>query len=74
VKLLGISALLSIPAYFAVEAWLQNFAYHITFHAGTYFLVLAGVTLVVLVLALLTVSYITYRAATANPADSIRVE
>lgn len=74
VKLLGISALLSIPAYFGVEAWLQNFAYHITFHPGTYFLVLAGVTLVVLFLALLTVSYITYKAATANPADSIRME
>jgi len=73
-KLLGISALISIPAYFAAEAWLQNFAYHITFHPGTYFLVLAGVTLVVLVLSILTVSYITYRAATANPAESIRTE
>jgi putative ABC transport system permease protein len=73
-RLLGISALLSIPAYFGVRAWLQNFAYHIDFHAGFYALVLLGVTLIVLIIALLTVSYNSYRAATANPAQSLRVE
>ncbi len=74
IKLLGISSLISIPAYFGVKAWLQKFAFHINFQVGIFFLVLAGVSLVVLILAMLTVSYHSYRAATANPADSIRME
>jgi putative ABC transport system permease protein len=73
-KLLGISALISIPAYFGIRAWLQNFAYHIDFNVLVYALVLLGVTLVVLIIALLTVSYNSYQAATANPAESLRVE
>ena len=74
VNLLGISALISIPAYFGVRAWLQKFAYHINFQVGIFFLVLCAVTLMVLILAILTVSYHSYRAATANPADSLRTE
>jgi putative ABC transport system permease protein len=73
-KLLGISAMISIPAYFGVRSWLQNFAYHIDFNVLVYAVVLLGVTLVVLIIALLTVSYNSYQAATANPADSLRVE
>lgn len=72
--LLGISALLSIPAYFGIKAWLQKFAYHLNFHWGFYFLVLILVTLMVLVLAVLTVSINSYRAASANPVDSLRYE
>jgi putative ABC transport system permease protein len=73
-NLLGISALISIPAYFGVRAWLQKFAYHINFQMGVYFVVLALVVLTVLILAMLTVSYHSYRAATANPADSLKVD
>jgi len=74
VNLLGISALISVPAYFGVKAWLQKFAYHINFQVGVYFLVLLAVVLIVLLLAMLTVSYHSYRAATANPADSLKVD
>lgn len=73
-NLLGISALISIPAYFGARAWLQRFAYHIPFQVGIYFLVLGAVVLTVLILAMATVSFHSYRAATANPADSLRVE
>jgi putative ABC transport system permease protein len=73
-NLLGISALISIPAYFGVKAWLQKFAYHINFQVGVYFVVLSLVVLSVLILAMATVSYHSYRAATANPADSLKVE
>ena len=73
-NLLGISALISIPAYFGARAWLQRFAYHINFQVGTYFLVLGAVTLVVFILAMATVSFHSYRAATANPADSLKVD
>jgi putative ABC transport system permease protein len=72
--LLGISAVLSIPAYFGVRAWLQKFAYHLNLQWGLYFLVLLGVSLLVLILALLTVSFHSYRAAAANPVDSLRYE
>ena len=73
-RLLGISAMLSIPAYFGIRAWLQNFAYHLEFNVLIYVLILLGVTMVVLLIALLTVSYNSYQAATANPAESLRVE
>ena len=65
-RLLGISALISIPAYFGVRSWLQNFAYHIDFNVLVYTLVLLGVTMVVLIIALLTVSYNSYQAASAD--------
>ncbi len=74
VNLLIISGMISIPAYFGAKAWLQKFAYHIQFNVGGYFLVLLVVTLTVLLLAILTVSFHSYKAATANPADSIRNE
>lgn len=74
VNLLIISGLISIPAYFGARGWLQKFAYHINFQVGVYFLVLFLVCLVVLILAMLTVSFHSYRAATANPAESIRSE
>jgi putative ABC transport system permease protein len=72
--LLGIAASLSIPAYFGVRAWLQKFAYHLHFQWGVYFLVLILVALFVLLFAVLTVSFHSYRAATANPVDSLRYE
>jgi putative ABC transport system permease protein len=74
VKLLFISALISIPAYFGVKAWLQKFAYHINFQVGYFILVLGIVTIIVLLMAMATVSYHSYRAAKANPADSLRVD
>jgi putative ABC transport system permease protein len=73
-RLLGISALISIPAYFGVRLWLQNFAYHIDFNVLFYAIVLFVVTLIVLLIALLTVSYNSYQAAITNPAESLRVE
>jgi len=74
VNLLIISGLISIPAFFGARVWLQKFAYHINFQMGVFFLVLFLVSAIVLLLAMLTVSYHSYKAATANPADSIRSE
>ena len=71
---IGCFCLLSIPAYFGVRAWLSNFAFHIRFEIGIYFLTLAGIAKVVLLMSLLTVSYYSYKAATANPTDSLMVE
>jgi len=74
VNLLIFSGLISIPAYFGARAWLQKFAYSINFELSVFFLILFLVSTVVLLLAMLTVSYHSYKAATANPADSIRSE
>jgi len=57
-------------AYFAMNQWLQNFAYRINIELGTF--ILAGV--LALIIALLTVSYQAVKAAKANPVDALRYE
>lgn len=74
IKLLGISAVLSIPFYFGIKQWLQNFAYHINFGFIIYLVYLVVVIAIVLLIAIFTESYVAYKAATTNPADSLRVE
>jgi putative ABC transport system permease protein len=67
-------AISTIPAwilsYFFLKKWLQNFSYHISL--GPWEFILAMV--IVLLIALITVSYRTYRAACANPADVLKYE
>jgi putative ABC transport system permease protein len=57
-------------AYFAIHAWLQKFAYRTNINIWI-FLLSAALGLAV---ALLTVSLQTWRAARANPADSLKHE
>ena len=57
-------------AYFAVIKWLQHFAYRVTVEWWVF--LLSG--LCALVIALITVSYQTFKAATADPVDSLRYE
>ena len=57
-------------AYYFMNKWLQNFAYRIDL--SVWIFILAG--LVVLVIALLTVSFQSIKAAMANPIDSLRYE
>ncbi|UCG27513.1 MAG: ABC transporter permease [Bacteroidales bacterium] len=74
IVLLGIATVLSVPFYFAVNQWLQNFAYHINFNPALYFTYLILVAVIVLTIAILSVSYQAFKAAMANPAVSLRVE
>jgi len=74
VQLLMISTLLTIPFFFGVKLWMQNFAYHIEFGFIIYLIYLIVVVAIVLLIALLTVSYVAYKAATTNPAESLRIE
>lgn len=70
-RLVVISFVLAAPiAYFAMNNWLQDFAYRISLGWGT-FVVGGGA---VLLLAWLTISYQTIRAARANPVKSLRSE
>ncbi|MBN1273239.1 MAG: ABC transporter permease [Candidatus Aminicenantes bacterium] len=63
--------LLSWPiAYFAMHQWLQSFAYR----AGLSVWIFVVSALAALAIALVTVSYQSIKAATANPADCLRYE
>lgn len=69
--LIGISALMATPlAWYAMDGWLQGFAYH--FEIGIWIFVLAGVS--ALAVALITISSQAARAAMANPTQSLRSE
>jgi putative ABC transport system permease protein len=57
-------------AYFAMNKWLENFAYRVHIHVSP-FVISAGL---VLLLALATVSYQAIKTATANPSESLRYE
>lgn len=66
-----LSNLIAWPiAWFAMNKWLQNFAYRVHIHIGIFFI--AG--LATLGIAFLTISWQTIRAATVNPVESLRYE
>jgi putative ABC transport system permease protein len=70
-KLVVISLLLSFPlAWMAAEKWLENYPYRI--HPGWWLFASAGV--LVILVALLTVSLQAIKAATANPVKSLKTE
>lgn len=71
VKLVFIANLIAWPiAYFALNHWLQNYAYHLTLKAAP-FLISAALAFII---ALLTVGYQAIKAARANPVDALRYE
>ena len=57
-------------AYFAVSRWLEGFAYRINLGVGTF--VLVG--MLVLIIALVTLSYQAIKAALSDPVKSLRYE
>ncbi len=66
-----ISNLIAFPAaYYFMNKWLQDFAYRISINWWIF--VLAGG--IALLIALVTVSFQSIKAATANPVDSLRYE
>jgi putative ABC transport system permease protein len=66
-----IAVLIACPiSYYAMNKWLQNFAYHI--EMSWWMFALAGA--IALMIALLTVSCQVIRAATANPVEALRYE
>jgi len=57
-------------SYFAVSKWLENFAYRVNLNVWMF--IFSG--LAAFGIALLTISYQSIKAATANPVDSLRYE
>lgn len=71
VKLVLIAAVIAFPlAWWAMDKWLQNFAYHVGIQWWVF--ALAGITAITI--ALLTISYQTIRAALMNPVRSLKSE
>ena len=70
-KWIAIAYLIACPlAYLAMNKWLENFAYRT--ELSWWVFVLAGI--ITMGIALLTVSFQSYRAATRNPVESLRYE
>lgn len=71
IKLVIIALLISVPlAWYMMDQWLSGFAYRIPIHFIV-FLYAGGVALLI---ALLTVSFESIKAASANPVNSLRTE
>jgi len=71
IRWIALALVIAIPlVYFIMQRWLQDFAHKTTL--DWWIFALAG--LFVLLLSMLSVSWMTWRAATANPVDSIKGE
>src|SRR5215204_146645 len=71
VKLVAISSLTAFPvAWFAMNTWLQDFAYRIG--VSWWIFLMAGI--LATLIALLTISFQAIKAAIANPVKSLRTE
>jgi putative ABC transport system permease protein len=71
IKLILISILLASPlAWYAMQKWLQDFAYRVNMHWWT--LALAGLTAIFI--AFITISFQSIKAALSNPIKSLRSE
>jgi putative ABC transport system permease protein len=71
VKLVFVASVLALPvAYWVMQQWLENYAFRI--NIGWWLLLVP--VMMVLLIALLTVSFQTIKVAMANPVKSLRYE
>ncbi len=71
VKWVGLAFVIAVPvSWYTMNKWLEGFAYKTTMNWWIF--ALAGIT--ALIIALLTVSWQSFKAAIANPVDSLRDE
>jgi putative ABC transport system permease protein len=71
VKMVVIASVIAFPiAYWAMNKWLQGFAYRISLS----WWIFTGAAAIALLIALVTVSFQSIKAAIANPGDSLRSE
>ena len=69
--LIGIAFVIAVPvAHYCMQQWLNDFAYRIPLNASYYLLALGASVLI----ALLTASYKSIKAALTNPVKSLRNE
>jgi putative ABC transport system permease protein len=71
IRIVLLSVLIATPiAWYAMHRWLQNFAYHIPLTPWIF----AGAGALATLIALVTIGAQSVRAATSNPAHSLRSE
>ena len=71
IKLVAIAFVIAVPvAYFIMRRWLQDFTYRI--NISWWIFILAGIAAILI--ALITVSFQSIKAAMANPVKSLRTE
>jgi putative ABC transport system permease protein len=71
IKLIVFAGVIAIPAaYFLLQNWLNDYAFHIDI--GFWFFLLP--LILIMVIAITTVSYQSIKAAVANPVESLRTE
>ncbi|WP_162623356.1 ABC transporter permease [Confluentibacter sediminis] len=71
IKWAVIAFIIACPmAYYAIKKWLENFVYKTSID----WWVFAIAVIISLIIALLTVSWQTYKAAISNPVESLRDE
>ena len=71
IKLVVVAIVIATPiAWYLMNAWLQDFAYKISLGWGVF--IIAG--LISILIALLTISFQSIKAAIANPVKSLRME
>lgn len=69
IKAILIANVIAIPfTYWALQQWLQNFAYHISIHAYPFVMAL----ILTFITAFITISFQTMKAALINPARTLR--
>jgi len=69
VKWLAVATILACPlAYYAIDKWLQNFAYRTPVNFGVF----ALAVFIVFSISLLTVTFVVIKAARTNPAECLR--
>jgi putative ABC transport system permease protein len=63
--------IIAVPvAWLAMDRWLENYAYRI--RLSWWIFVISGITAVII--ALMTISWQSWRAATRNPVEALRYE
>jgi len=70
-RLILVAVLIAVPvAWYAMDQWLQGFAYHVQVN----WIVFLVASLAALLIAWITISYESVKAAVANPVSSLRME
>jgi putative ABC transport system permease protein len=71
IRLIGIAILISSPvAWIIMHRWLQNYAYRVSIQGWVF----AVAALAAVLIAVITISYQSLKAATSNPVKSLRAE
>jgi len=70
-KMVAVGTVVALPlGYFIMKKWLENFAYRI--HIGFDILIMSSIAAITI--AMITVSYLSIKAARNNPIDSLKYE